>query len=168
MAKAYFSSVLILLCTVLIEFSILSNITILPAVPDLVLLVILYFSIMNGKVFGESMGFCSGLFLDFLSGAPFGFNCLFRTVIGYIAGFLHQNINYTGFFIPALIGFVGTLTKAFMIWFISLFYTKIEPYHIISTSFIFELIVNTLLTPIVFRFLKSFNKIVSISREEII
>ena len=45
------------------------------------------------------MGFFSGMFIDFLSGAPFGFNCLFRTVIGYIAGFLNQNINYTGFII---------------------------------------------------------------------
>ena len=168
MARAYLSSILIILCTVLVEFAILSNITILPAVPDIVLLVLLYFSVLNGKVFGGSMGFCSGIFIDFLSGAPFGFNCLFRTVIGYIAGFLNQNINYTGFIIPALIGLLGTLTKAFLIWITSLFYTKIIPYDIISTSFIFELIINTLLSPVIFKFLSHFNKIICVSKEEII
>ena len=168
MARAYLSSILIILCTVLVEFAILSNITILPAVPDIVLLVLLYFSVLNGKVFGESMGFCSGIFIDFLSGAPFGFNCLFRTVIGYIAGFLNQNINYTGFIIPALIGLLGTITKAFLIWITSLFYTKIIPYDIFSTSFIFELIINTLLSPVIFKFLSHFNKIICVSKEEII
>ena len=168
MARAYLSSILIILCTVLVEFAILSNITILPAVPDIVLLVLLYFSVLNGKVFGESMGFFSGMFIDFLSGAPFGFNCLFRTVIGYIAGFLNQNINYTGFIIPALIGLLGTITKAFLIWLTSLFYTKIIPYDIISTSFIFELIINTLLSPVIFKFLSHFNKIICVSTEEII
>lgn len=168
MARAYLSSILIILCTVLVEFAILSNITILPAVPDIVLLVLLYFSVLNGKVFGESMGFFSGMFIDFLSGAPFGFNCLFRTVIGYIAGFLNQNINYTGFIIPALIGLLGTITKAFLIWLTSLFYTKIIPYDIISTSFIFELIINTLLSPVIFKFLSHFNKIICVSKEEII
>lgn len=168
MARAYLSSILIILCTVLVEFAILSNITILPAVPDIVLLVLLYFSVLNGKVFGESMGFFSGIFIDFLSGAPFGFNCLFRTVIGYIAGFLNQNINYTGFIIPALIGLLGTITKAFLIWLTSLFYTKIIPYDIISTSFIFELIINTLLSPVIFKFLSHFNKIICVSKEEII
>ncbi len=168
MTRAYLSSILIILCTVLVEFAILSNITILPAVPDIVLLVLLYFSVLNGKVFGESMGFFSGMFIDFLSGAPFGFNCLFRTVIGYIAGFLNQNINYTGFIIPALIGLLGTITKAFLIWLTSLFYTKIIPYDIISTSFIFELIINTLLSPVIFKFLSHFNKIICVSKEEII
>ena len=168
MARAYLSSILIILCTVLVEFAILSNITILPAVPDIVLLVLLYFSVLNGKVFVVSLGFFSGMFIDFLSGAPFGFNCLFRTVIGYIAGFLNQNINYTGFIIPALIGLLGTLTKAFLIWITSLFYTKIIPYDIISTSFIFELIINTLLSPVIFKFLSHFNKIICVSKEEII
>lgn len=168
MTRAYLSSILIILCTVLVEFAILSNIIILPAVPDIVLLVLLYFSVLNGKVFGESMGFFSGMFIDFLSGAPFGFNCLFRTVIGYIAGFLNQNINYTGFIIPALIGLLGTITKAFLIWLTSLFYTKIIPYDIISTSFIFELIINTLLSPVIFKFLSHFNKIICVSKEEII
>ena len=114
------------------------------------------------------MGFGALIFIDFLSGAPFGFNCLFRTVIGYIAGFLNQNINYTGFIIPALIGLLGTLTKAFLIWITSLFYTKIIPYDIISTSFIFELIINTLLSPVIFKFLSHFNKIICVSKEEII
>ena len=84
MLKSFSVSALILLCFSLLETAILSNISVLPAVPDLVLLCVLYFSLINGRMYGESTGFISGLFLDFLSGAPFGFNCVLRTLIGYL------------------------------------------------------------------------------------
>ncbi|MBQ9626087.1 MAG: rod shape-determining protein MreD, partial [Treponema sp.] len=96
--KSYLSSFLILIVFVLIETALLSNIFFLPAMPDFLLLCVLYFSIRNGKVAGELTGFASGLLLDFLSGSPFGLNCLVRTAIGFFAGFFHRMMNYESFF----------------------------------------------------------------------
>ena len=95
MLKSILSSTFILLCTTIIESSILSNIPFLYVVPDLILMCSIYFSMINGKVLGETTGFISGLFLDFITGAPFGFNCILRTIIGYVYGFFSKSIIFT-------------------------------------------------------------------------
>ena len=91
MTKSILVSAFILLCAVIIESSILSNISFIYIVPDLVLICSIYFSLLNGKVVGETTGFISGLLLDFITGIPFGFNCLFRTIIGYVYGIFANN-----------------------------------------------------------------------------
>ncbi|MDE5898834.1 MAG: rod shape-determining protein MreD, partial [Treponemataceae bacterium] len=96
MTKSFLVSAALLLCLALVETAILSNITFLPAVPDLVLICSLYLSFLNGRGMGEACGFSAGLFYDFLSGVPFGFNCLLRTLLGYFAGMLGGAVRYTG------------------------------------------------------------------------
>ena len=99
MIRSFLSAVIVLLCFALFESAILSNILILPAVPDLLLIVVLYLSMRNGKGFGEASGAVSGVFLDFLSSSPFGLNCLIRVIIGYCTGFFSRTLNANGFFI---------------------------------------------------------------------
>lgn len=157
MTKSFAVSALIILCIAMAESAILSNIAILPAVPDLMLISSLYFSLVNGRGYGEAAGFLSGLALDFLSGAPFGFNCIFRTIIGYAAGFFSASLNYGGVFIPCMIGLCGTLAKAVLVWLIALFFPAVPlAYHVFSVPFAFELAANIVLTPFVFRLLGSF------------
>jgi rod shape-determining protein MreD len=167
MTKSYVTSILIIFCTVLVETAILSNISVLPAVPDLLLLCTLYIGIINGKISGEISGFTSGFFLDFLSGAPFGFNCLYRTALGFIAGLLGISFNFEGIFMPAVVGFTGTLIKVFFVWIISLLYPNITAvYHLLSVPFLFELACNTILAPVVFKFLSLFKSSLSLNAED--
>jgi rod shape-determining protein MreD len=167
MTKSYITSIIIIFCTVLVETAILSNIPVLPAVPDLLLLCTLYIGITNGKVAGEIAGFTSGLFLDFLSGAPFGFNCLFRTAIGFAAGFLGISFNFEGILMPAVLGFIGTVLKVFFVWIISLLYPNVKAvYHLFSIPFLFELTVNVVLAPLVFKFLSLFKSSLSLKPED--
>lgn len=167
MFKSFLCSFLILLCSVIVETSILSNISFLPAVPDLALICVLYFSFLNGKNFGQVSGFLSGLLLDFLSGSPLGFNCLYRTVIGYLSGVFRRTINSSGFIVPSVIGLLATILKVFLIWLISLFFKSIKIYNIFTFSFLFELVMNVLLTPLMFKFLNSFRRILNIHEEEL-
>lgn len=167
MFKSFLCSFLILLCSVIVETSILSNISFLPAVPDLALICVLYFSFLNGKNYGQVSGFLSGLFLDFLSGSPLGFNCLYRTVIGYLSGVFRRTINSSGFIVPSVIGLLATILKVFLIWLISLFFKSIKIYNIFTFSFLFELVMNVLLTPLMFKFLNSFRRILNIHEEEL-
>ena len=167
MFKSFLCSFLILLCSVIVETSILSNISFLPAVPDLVLICVLYFSFLNGKNYGQVSGFLSGLLLDFLSGSPLGFNCLYRTVIGYLSGVFRRTINSSGFIVPSVIGLLATILKVFLIWLISLFFKSIKIYNIFTFSFLFELVTNVLLTPLMFKFLNSFRRILNIHEEEL-
>lgn len=158
MIKSYLSSFLILIVFVLIETALLSNIFFLPAIPDFLLLCVLYFSIRNGKVAGELTGFFSGLLLDFLSGSPFGLNCLIRTTIGFLGGFFHRMMNYESFFVNFIAGFFATIIKAVLIYLVSLLFPNyVNSYNIFSSVFALELGMNTILCPAVIKLLRSFD-----------
>ncbi len=158
MIRAFFTALAILLCFALFESSILSNIQLLPAVPDFLLICSLYFSLNNGRTFGAVGGFCSGIFLDFLTAAPFGMHSLVRTIIGYSGGWFLKILNLEGVFIPALLGFSATVLKAFLLWLVSLFFpVSVAHYDILSVVFLCELAMNTIISPILFRFLRIFD-----------
>lgn len=168
MTRSFLTSFFILFCTVLIESAILSNITVLPALPDLLLICVLYISCLNGKTAGVASGFVSGLLLDFISGAPLGFNCLFRTIIGYIAGFIGQSINFTGIIMPAVICGAGTLLKAILIWIIAHCYPGIfnAGLSVFNIEFLFEILFNIVLGPFIFKFLSLFRSTISLRPED--
>lgn len=156
MIKPFFSACLFLLGFALLESAILSNLLFLPVVPDFLLLCTLYFSVQNGTMFGTTTGFVSGLCMDFLSAAPFGLNCLLRTIVGYVGGLFHKTLNINGILLPLLLGFCATLFKALLIQIIALFYPGVATYTLISAHFAFELVLNSVLTPLTFRFLDLF------------
>lgn len=170
MLKSVLVSSFILLCTVIIESSILSNISFLPVVPDLVLICSVYFALSNGKLHGEITGFIGGLFLDFISGVPFGFNCLFRTIIGYICGIFFKNIIVSGILVPMISIGLATLVKNLLCFLITVFYPNVSLnfVNLISYNFLYELIFNVILAPLVFKFLKLFNNSILLENKEII
>ncbi|MBQ4378220.1 MAG: rod shape-determining protein MreD [Treponema sp.] len=168
MLKSFSVATLILLCFVVFETAILSNMLFLPSVPDLILIISLYLSVHNGKIFGVSSGFVSGLFLDFLSVSPFGLHSLLRTVIGYLAGIFNKTLNMQGIFLPVLIGFSATIFKTLLIFIISVFFPdSVVPYSLLSRSFLFELAANSILTPFVFKFLDIFSNMLLLNPEKV-
>ncbi len=164
MVKSLLISTLILFSATIIESSILSNISFLLVVPDLVLICCIYVSLLNGKLYGEISGFISGIFLDFITGVPLGLNCLFRTIIGYVAGLFSNTIIISGLVIPMASVGIATLTKKLLIFIISLFFPKLNlnSYSIISYYFLFEFCANIILAPIIFKFLSFFKRQLSI------
>ncbi len=169
MIFAFLLSTFILLVSTLVQAAILSNITFFPAVPDLCLICVLYFSLHNGKFFGETNGFLSGLFLDFLSAGPLGLNCLIRTIVGYVGGIFNKTINTEGFFIPVLLGACATALKVIVTWLLSfLFPNSIIAYNPFSVLFVFEIAVNSLLSPILFKILGLFSKTLVLKPENVL
>ena len=65
------------------ETAILSHIRFLPALPDLILILVVYIALHNGTVAGVTAGFFSGLIFDFLSLAPMGLHSFVFTVLGF-------------------------------------------------------------------------------------
>lgn len=164
MIRSLLISTLFIFAATIIESSILSNISFLLVVPDLVLICSIYFSLLNGKLYGEVSGFISGLFLDFITGVPFGFNCVFRTIIGYITGLFSNTIIISGLLIPMTSVGIATLTKKLLIFLISLFFPRLSLniYSIISYEFLFEFCANIILAPLVFKFISFFRPQLSI------
>ena len=165
MIRPFLTVCLFFLGFTLFESAILSNLMFLPTIPDFLLLCSLYFSVQNGTLFGTTTGFVSGLFLDFLSAAPFGLNCLLRTIIGYIGGLFQKSLNINGILLPMVLGFVATLAKAGLVWTVALFYPLgIQTYELFSVSFVVELTLNTILAPLTFRFLDLFAPLVTVEK----
>lgn len=164
MRKSILISAFILLCAAIIESSILSNIPFLYVVPDLVLICSIYFGLLNGKVAGETTGFISGVILDFITGLPFGFNCLYRTIIGYVCGIFSDSIIISGIIMPMVSVGLGTIVKTLLIALIALFFPNVHVYvtGIISYEFLFEFILNVILSPFIFHFLGFFKRSLSI------
>lgn len=167
MIKSSIVSLVISFCLLIVETALLSNITVLPAVPDLLLLCLLFIAFYNGSVAGEVHGFFSGLFLDFLSAAPLGLNSLMRTIIGFLAGLFKNNFNADKIFIPAILASSATLFKALALFVISFFYGKsIATYQLTESVFWIELGMNTILAPLVFRFLDLFQSVLIVRHED--
>ncbi len=157
MFRSFFSAMLILLCFALLEAAVLSNIRLLPAIPDFLLLCVIYFSYNRGRSFGVVTGFTSGLFLDFLSASPLGLHCLLRSILGWCFGFLHSSLNIDGIFFPALLAFISTILKAFLLRAISIFFPiSVIHYDLSSSLFLWELVLNVIFAPFVFKFLGVF------------
>ncbi len=165
--KKILAIAILIVSVVLFEAGALSNWYILPTTPDLILIVTLYIGIKNGPVVGQLTGFSSGILIDFLSAAPFGLNAFVRVIIGFLSGVLHLNIHSKGIIIPILLGFIATLTKALIIFFISFFYPgKIMLYSLFSSTLWYECLFNALLTPIFFVLLSTFNVLSSDFKSE--
>ena len=154
MIKSFLISTFILLAFTIVESSILSNISFLYVVPDLVLICSVYFSLLNGKTYGELSGFVSGLFMDWITGIPFGFNCLYRTIAGYIFGLFNDVIIITGFIMPMLSVGAATILKTIFICIIGFLFPNVT--GLISTEFLFEFIANIILAPFIFKLLDFF------------
>ena len=168
MFRSLLISIVILLCFALFETSILSNILFLPSVPDFLMICVLYLSANNGRLFGVTAGFASGIILDFLTAAPFGFHSLLRTLIGYFSGLLNRSINIAGAITPFIFGLLATIVKKFLILFISLLFPAVNSgVPIFSMDFLFEIVANAILTPILFRFLDIFSEKLLLSPETV-
>lgn len=141
----------------LFEAAILSNLLFLPVVPDLVLLVVVYVSFMNSSVAGATVGFISGLLLDFLSASPVGLNAFTKTVTGFISGKFSGSFNLDTIFLPALMGFSATILKAILTFILSIFFgSNILVYRLSGSVFYLEILVNTICAPLVFSLLGLF------------
>ena len=164
MAKSILLSSFILFCVSIAESSILSNINFLFVIPDFVLICSVYFSLLNGKTIGVTSGFISGLYLDFITGVPFGFNCLIRTIIGYVYGFFSETLIATGFIMPMFTVGIATIVKHLLIHIVSLLFPNVSVLvtSFVSYEFLFEFIVNSLLSPFVFKFLGLFRNTLSV------
>ncbi|MGP1593782.1 MAG: rod shape-determining protein MreD [Treponema sp.] len=139
------------------DTAVLSHIDALIMRPDLILLLVLYSAVTNGSIPGMITGFFSGLLFDFLSLAPFGLHSCIFTCVGFLYGYVYKKYNIRTIFFPCLFGITATVLKAAVIFCLRfLFGEIIHVYSIVSFSFWFEAILNTLCAPLMFLLLRLF------------
>lgn len=133
------------------ETAILSHIQFLPALPDLMLVLVVYIALYNGSLVGVTAGFFSGLIFDFLSLAPFGLHSFIFTLLGFLCGLLYRRYNVRRFFFPLVLGLSATLLKAVLLFALRfLFGRGIQVYDALSLMFWFEVAANAFCAPLFF------------------
>lgn len=167
MIKTFLYNFLAIILFLLFQTSVLSNITVLPAIPDLLLIYTVFIALHAGPMTGQLTGFSTGLLIDFLSAGPLGLNCLLRTLTGFSFGLFQKVLSTKGFFLPMFYVCIATLLKVILLFFISIFFpTGIVNYNLFSKTFIYEIIFNSVLAPFVFMLLSLFSsKLITQSRE---
>jgi len=109
----------IIVVALLIQLTLINSITILGLKPDLIMVVVIIFSLLKGEKEGAISGFASGLLQDIFSTGLLGINALAKTVVGFICGILKEKIfhEHILFLIP-VITFVASLIQNILIFFL--------------------------------------------------
>jgi len=146
----------IIIITLIIQLTIVNLFSIQGLKPDLILLVVIVFSLLHGAGEGAISGFTSGLLQDIFSSGLLGVNALVKTIIGFICGVLKINIfaEHILFIIP-IITFLASISQCVLIFFIlQAFGTEYNFIWSLKQVAIPEALYNSLLSPFVFLIIK--------------
>ena len=88
---AWVTAVIIGIAYVL-QTTLMHSVAIFGAMPDLVLIALFCYSIVEGKERGAMAGVLTGLFVDLMSGGVFGFHTLIYMYLGVAAGILGNHV----------------------------------------------------------------------------
>jgi rod shape-determining protein MreD len=141
----------LLVATALIQSTVLSHISILGVKPELMLMVVISWSLLRGPGEGMVWAFIGGMGLDLFSGAPFGTMTVALLVVSFISGLGESTVFRTYIALPLVTAFVTTVIYDLVIlvilaltgWPVTWADSVI---HVVLPS----AIANTLLVPLVF------------------
>ena len=118
----------------IIQLSIIPLISIGSIIPDLIIILIVSFSLRYGQFYGTIFGAFSGLLFDLVSGGILGSAMFAKTISGFVAGYFYSDnkIEYntsTMFFL--LIVFISSAINSFFYLIISSSEIKLTASHLI-------------------------------------
>jgi rod shape-determining protein MreD len=142
----------IIVTALLIQLTLLNLFTIQGLKPDLILLVVLIFSLLKGAEEGTVSGFASGLLQDIFSTGLLGVNALVKTVIGFISGILKEKIftEHILFLIPIITFVVSISQSILMLLILHAFGIEYSMVWSLKKIVLPEALYNSLLSPFVF------------------
>ena len=98
-----------MLAAVLLQTTVLPQLTLFGAAPDLVLLVTISMGLLEGPVAGAAVGAAGGLLEDLLLTAITGLTALTYLLVGYAVGKVRPYVQSTSVLVPVTGIFVGTV-----------------------------------------------------------
>ena len=162
MIRSIVLTIILSIAAAILQSTVIGNIPYLRVIPDLALCILVFSAYVNGTMTGQISGFFSGLFLDFLSAAPLGMNCLIRTLIGALTGIFKGAFFLDSLLMPVILCALATLVKALIVFLLHLIMGPIVPTYSLFTSVLWvELGLNCLCAPLLFFLLKHFKPIIA-------
>ncbi|MEJ5262569.1 MAG: rod shape-determining protein MreD [Ignavibacterium sp.] len=124
MKTSYFFSILLFIPVLIIQTTVVPLISIGQVIPDLILILLVYYSITEGQIYGTVLGFFYGLIFDLVTGSLLGSAMISKTVGGFVAGYFSSENKidiYLMFFNFGMIVFLSALVDQIIYSFFSAF-----------------------------------------------
>ena len=96
-----------------IQITIVPLISISNVSPDLIIILLVYYAIRNGQIYGTILGFIYGFLFDLLTGSLVGSAMLSKTLTGFIAGYFSnenkQDFYFKSYTFPLVVLLCGVI-----------------------------------------------------------
>ncbi|MCG6912664.1 rod shape-determining protein MreD [bacterium BMS3Abin03] len=87
MKLEYITPLIVFFLVYLLQITIVPLIRLAGIIPDLILIILVYYSISRGQLYGTILGAVYGLLIDLISGNLLGLSMLSKTIAGFTAGY---------------------------------------------------------------------------------
>lgn len=96
MRSSYLISLLIFIPLIIIQLTVMPLISIQGIIPDLIMVLLMFYTLKEGQMYGTVMGFVFGVLFDLISGGVLGSAAFSKTLSGFIGGyFYNENTSQT-------------------------------------------------------------------------
>jgi rod shape-determining protein MreD len=104
-----YASILLLISVALIQSTVMPHLTLWGVKPDLMLLVVISWSLLRGVREGIVWGVIGGFCLDLFSGAPLGLSALGLLIVSFFSGLGEATVFRTHVILPLATAFLASL-----------------------------------------------------------
>jgi len=131
----YILAVLLFFPLLIIQTTIVPLIAINGVVPDLIIILVVFYTLKMGQMHGTILGFVYGLLFDLITGGLLGSSMLSKTITGFITGYFYnenkKDIYLKSFIFPLIVLLASTIDS-----FILSFFSTVDLNTSITTFFI--------------------------------
>ena len=90
MFEKYFLPIIIFFPIAIVQLTLVPLVSIQSIAPDLIIILLVYFTLRKGQLYGAILGFVFGLFFDLMSGGLLGSAMFSKTLAGFITGYFYN------------------------------------------------------------------------------
>ncbi len=136
----------------LLQVTVVDLLRVKGVVPDLIFLLVVFYSFWRGQREGAFWGFVAGLMKDFITGSYLGLNALSTGVAGYLVGWAESRLYKESSLVVMVITFLATLVSQ-LVYYLLLVYLEIKvPFGVALFQVVFpSAMYNALLVPLFYR-----------------
>jgi rod shape-determining protein MreD len=87
MKYQYFYPIILFIPLLIIQTTVIPLFAVYNAIPDLILILLVFYAVSYGQIFGTVLGFIFGFLFDLITGSLIGSAMLSKTMSGFIAGY---------------------------------------------------------------------------------
>jgi len=131
----YIVAVLLFFPLLIIQTTIVPLVAINGVIPDLIIILLVFYTLKMGQMHGTILGFTYGLLFDLITGGLLGSSMLSKTITGFITGYFY-NENKKDIYLKSLIFPLIVLLASTIDSFILSFFSTIDLNTSITTFFI--------------------------------